>query len=76
VVQKYIESIPLETWIRSPQKSLKGASVIWKAVINAFPVIENGLAWKIGNGNILDWGQTLGRDVKDNTYSPTNSSII
>jgi hypothetical protein len=50
VVKKYIELIPLETWIRSPQKSLKGSSMFWKAVIIAFLVIENRLAWNIGNG--------------------------
>jgi hypothetical protein len=57
VVKKYIESILMETWIRSSQKSLKGASVIWKAIINAFPVIENGLAWKIGNGQHFRLGK-------------------
>jgi len=31
------------------KKSLKAASMIWKAVINSFPIIEEGLAWKIGN---------------------------
>jgi hypothetical protein len=35
VVQKYIEPDSLEAWIRNPQKMLKGASVIWKAVINS-----------------------------------------
>jgi hypothetical protein len=51
IVQKYIAPVPLEAWIRSQQKTKKGASVIWKAILNAFPLIENGLAWKIGNGN-------------------------
>jgi hypothetical protein len=23
--------------------------VIWKAILNAFPIIESGLAWKLGN---------------------------
>jgi hypothetical protein len=58
VVQKYIEPIPVEIWLRSQQKSIKGASVIWKAIINAFPIIENGLAWKIGN----DQRFRLGKD--------------
>jgi hypothetical protein len=49
VVKKYIEPIPVEIWLRIQQKSIKGASVIWKSIINAFPVIENGLSWKIGN---------------------------
>jgi hypothetical protein len=51
IIQKYIEPVPLEFWIRSQQKSKKGASVIWKEILNAFPLIENGLAWKLGNGH-------------------------
>jgi hypothetical protein len=39
----------MESWIRQAQKTLKGASVIWKAVIKSFSVIGNGLAWKVGN---------------------------
>jgi hypothetical protein len=50
VIKKYIEPDSLESWIRRTQKSLKGASTIWKAVIKSFPVIEGGLAWKVGNG--------------------------
>jgi hypothetical protein len=51
IVQKYIAPISLEAWIRSQPKTTKGALVIWKAILNAFPLIENGLAWKIGNDN-------------------------
>ena len=56
VIQKYIESTSLETWIRSPQKSLKGVLVIWKAIVNSFSVIGEGLAWKIGNGKWVRLG--------------------
>jgi hypothetical protein len=57
IIQKYIEPVPLEFWIRSQQKSKKGASVIWKAILNAFPLIENGLAWKLGNGHRFRLGK-------------------
>jgi hypothetical protein len=50
VVQKYIDPKSLEAWIRNSQKTLKRASMIWKAVINSFPIIVEGLAWRIGNG--------------------------
>lgn len=56
ILQKYIAPVSLEAWIRSHPKTLKGASMIWKAIINAFPLIENGLAWNIGNGNRLRLG--------------------
>jgi hypothetical protein len=59
VVKKYIEAVPLEILLRSQQKSLKCASVIWKAILNASPIIENGLAWKIGNGKHFRLGKYL-----------------
>jgi hypothetical protein len=31
---------------------------MWKAVQNAFEVVGNGLAWKVGSGNLL----RIGRD--------------
>jgi len=76
VVKKYIKSILVETCIISSQKSLKGASVIWKAIINAFPVIESGLAWKMGNGKCFRLGKDPWSDVKDNIYSTISFSII
>jgi hypothetical protein len=54
--QKYIAPFSLEAWIRSQPKSLKGASVIWKAIVKDFPIIESSLAWNIGNGNRLRIG--------------------
>lgn len=54
---KYIEPIHVEIWLRSQQKSIKGASSICKAIINAFSVVENRLAWKIGNGQRFRLGK-------------------
>lgn len=54
--RKYIELVPLEDWIRNPVKNKKNASVIWKATVESFKVIEQGLAWKIGNGRNLKIG--------------------
>jgi len=51
IIQKYIAPVPLDAWIRSQKKNKKGASVLWKDLLNAFPLIESGLSWKIGNGN-------------------------
>lgn len=57
VKRKYIDPVPLEDWIRNPVKSKKNASVIWKATVDSFKVIEQGLAWKIGNGRNLKIGK-------------------
>eukprot|EP00253_Pinus_taeda_P029650 PITA_29650 len=55
--RKYIDPVPLEDWIRNPVKSKQHASVIWKATVDSFKVIEQGLAWKIGNGRNLKIGK-------------------
>lgn len=58
VKRKYIDPIPLEDWIRSQNKKIKNASAIWKATVEAFSVIEQGLAWKVGDGRLI----RIGRD--------------
>jgi hypothetical protein len=50
IYQKYISPGSLEDWIRSPTKS-HSISIFWKALISSFPVIVEGLAWKVGRGN-------------------------
>eukprot|EP00253_Pinus_taeda_P030772 PITA_30772 len=58
VKRKYIDPIPMEDWIRSQEKKMKHSSVIWKATVEAFSVIEQGLAWKVGDGRHV----RIGRD--------------
>jgi len=57
IKHKYLTNISIEDWIRSPRKSHKGGSVIWKAVVKAFPLIESNLAWAVGNGEKLKIGK-------------------
>eukprot|EP00253_Pinus_taeda_P004333 PITA_04333 len=58
IKRKYIDPTPLEDWIRSQEKKSKQCSVIWKATVEAFTVIEQGLAWKVGDGKNV----RIGRD--------------
>eukprot|EP00253_Pinus_taeda_P021761 PITA_21761 len=58
IKRKYIDPIPLEDWIRSQDKKSKHSSVIWKATVEAFTVIDQGLAWKVGDGKNV----RIGRD--------------
>eukprot|EP00253_Pinus_taeda_P008879 PITA_08879 len=58
VKRKYIDPIPMEEWIRSQNKKAKNSSAIWKATVEAFSVIEQGLAWKVGDGRQI----RIGRD--------------
>eukprot|EP00253_Pinus_taeda_P009549 PITA_09549 len=69
--RKYIDPVPLEDWIRNPVKSKQHASVIWKATVDSFKVIEQGLAWKIGNGRNLKIGKDPWIGCNENyTLSP------
>eukprot|EP00253_Pinus_taeda_P010579 PITA_10579 len=58
VKRKYIDPLPLDDWIRNPNKKGRNFSVIWKATVEAFKVIEQGLAWQVGNGEQV----RIGRD--------------
>eukprot|EP00253_Pinus_taeda_P017324 PITA_17324 len=55
--RKYIDPTPLEDWIRSQEKKSKQSSVIWKATIEGFSVIEQGPAWKVGDGRNVKIGR-------------------
>ena len=57
VKQKYIDPVPLEEWIRNPNKKGRNVSVVWEANVEAFKVIEQGLAWQVGNGENLRIGK-------------------
>jgi hypothetical protein len=37
-------------WLRSTRNSGENGSIGWKKMMEAFPLISEGLAWKIGNG--------------------------
>eukprot|EP00253_Pinus_taeda_P018226 PITA_18226 len=58
VKRKYIDPIPIDEWIRSQNKKGQNSSAIWKATVEAFSVIEQGLAWKVGDGKQI----RIGRD--------------
>jgi hypothetical protein len=48
VNSKYFTNLVVEEWIRFPKRSLKG-SIVWKALVDAFPLVGNWKIWKIGN---------------------------
>ena len=47
----------MEDWIRRMIKSHTSGSIIWKAVVKSFDVIEDSLAWNIGNGRKMRVGE-------------------
>eukprot|EP00253_Pinus_taeda_P007836 PITA_07836 len=57
VKRKYIDPMPLENWIRDPNKKGRNISVIWKATTETFKVIEQGLSWQVGSGENVKIGR-------------------
>ena len=51
IIQKYIAPDALVEWVRHQQKSHRGGSIFWKAIIKSFHLIEDHLAWKVGDGS-------------------------
>ena len=54
--RKYIDPMPTLVWVRLPQKSFKNSSVVWKALVAAVKIIEQGLAWNVGDGRLVRLG--------------------
>ena len=57
IAQKYLFPDSIKDWIRNPRKTHRGGSVIWKAVVNSFHILESNLAWNVGNGRNLRIGE-------------------
>ena len=58
IKQKYLIGVNITDWIRNPRKAHTGGSVIWKAIVKSFHLIESNLAWDVGNGEKV----LIGRD--------------
>jgi hypothetical protein len=56
IKDKYISPESIEEWVRKPIRHSHNASIIWKVVVMAFPLIGNWLVWKIGRGNKVQIG--------------------
>ena len=56
IKRKYIDQGSVLDWIRSPVKSSKKASIVWKAVVASVQTIERGLAWHVGDGTQVRLG--------------------
>jgi hypothetical protein len=56
-------------WIRKHDKKVSNGSIIWKAIIKAFPLIGKWLMWKIGNGVQVSIGKDPWIGSNNNLYS-------
>ena len=51
IIHKYIAPTPILYWIRDLENTnVPNGSIIWKALCNTIPLIQEGLAWKVGDG--------------------------
>lgn len=41
----------MEYWSRRRPKSHQNISIVWKAIVLAFPLVGKWLVWKVGKGN-------------------------
>lgn len=57
IYQKYIWPLNIINWLRRPHWNRLGISAIWKATLEAMPLIRDNLLWRIGNGNAVRIGQ-------------------
>jgi hypothetical protein len=53
-------------------KKVQNGSIIWKYILNAFPLIGKWLIWKIGNGAHILIGKDPWIGSKDNHLLPEN----
>ena len=57
VKRKYIGPIPINEWIRNPDKRNSQAFVVWKATLDSIKIIEQGLSWQVGNKEKVSVGR-------------------
>lgn len=53
---KYIWLVDLMDWFRQQHRVNNSISNIWKVVINAIPLIREGITWRIKEGNAIHIG--------------------
>jgi hypothetical protein len=53
---KYFPNLLVVEWFRKPNNSSKG-SIVWKALVEAFPLVGYSVVWKIGDGKKVMVGE-------------------
>jgi hypothetical protein len=51
IMDKYLRSWPLATWIRKSTFQLRGASTFWKGLVASIPVLLHWFVWNPGEGS-------------------------
>lgn len=53
---KYFANLTIAKWFRTSVKSVQG-SIVWKALVLAFPMVSRWTTWRIGNGQSVCIGE-------------------
>jgi len=77
--KKIHRPLPINEWMRRTDKKTKNALVVWKATMESFSIVEDGLSWHVGNGEKLrigidPWvgcneGFILSREIMDSLHT-------
>jgi hypothetical protein len=59
LASKYFPSLTKVEWLISARKIGAFGSIGWKAMMEALPLVSEGLAWKIGNGKEVRVGEDM-----------------
>jgi hypothetical protein len=62
---KYFPNLSVVDWFQTPVKSSKG-SIVWKDLVEYFPLVGNWTVWQIGNGRNVRLGEDPWLGVGDN----------
>ena len=49
MITKYLKGLSIEDWFRLERKNTHGASIVWKEMEKAFPLVGNWTSWKVSN---------------------------
>ena len=53
MITKYLKGLSIEDWFRLERKNTHGASIVWKGMEKAFPLVGNWTSWKVSNKRMV-----------------------
>jgi hypothetical protein len=45
----YLIGLTIDEWFLQPRKDVKNSSMVWKSLVDSFPIIGEWTMWRIGN---------------------------
>jgi hypothetical protein len=76
MMSKYFAGKMVEEWVHAPHKPVANCFIVWKALVDSFPLIGNWLVWKIGNEKRIRIGEDPWEGSEGNFNLSSNSSHL